>query len=195
MRRLLLILFVAFIAPTTASAQGTLAILMPGAGGAVPNDFLVRNEARIRSARVRTVITTSASQAASLSREESAMGTKVVLVGMSRGAADAAEALAQGAQIRKLVLVSGAYNRAMSILGAPARLPATLLVHHQRDSCVGTLPQSAREFVAWSRGKARVTWINTSGPEVPNVCGQMGAHGFYRQDGGALSAINGFIRS
>jgi hypothetical protein len=32
-------------------------------------------------------------------------------------------------------------------------------------------------------------------PEVPKVCGPMSAHGFYRQDGEAVAAINGFIRS
>ena len=183
------------LTPAAASAQGTLAILMPGAGGASPNDFLVRNEARIRSGSVRTYITTSSSDAASRSREESARGTKVVIVGMSKGAGDVGEALAAGAQVRKAVLVSGIYARFMQAVGSPAKLPRTLVVHHARDACRLTSPEAARGFVAWSGGKARVTWINTSGPEVPNPCGPMGAHGFYRQDGGAVSAINSFIRS
>jgi hypothetical protein len=54
---------------------------------------------------------------------------------------------------------------------------------------------SARRFAAWSGGRASVRWVNVQGPEVPRVCGPMGAHGFYRQDGGAVAAINGFIRS
>jgi predicted esterase len=195
MHRLLFAALIALLLPSSAYAQGTLAILMPGAMGAVPNDFLVRNEARIRGKGVRTVITTSAAEAASLSRQEAARGTRVILVGMSKGTVDVAEALVAGAQARRVVLVSGSYRRAMARLGSPANLPPALLIHHPNDTCRVTLPESAREFVAWSGGKARVTWVNTSGREPANACGPLGAHGFYRQDGAAVSAINAFIRS
>jgi len=34
-----------------------------------------------------------------------------------------------------------------------------------------------------------------AGTRSSAVCGPMGAHGFYRQDGGVVAAINGFIHS
>jgi len=45
-------------------------------------------------------------------------------------------------------LVSGIYRRAMARLGSSVNLPPTLLVHHPRDTCRFTLPESAREFMA-----------------------------------------------
>lgn len=73
-----------------------LVILMPGAGGAVASDFLVRNKGRIGGSGVSTVVTTSSGQAASLSKAAAAKGRKVILVGMSRGSIDVANALAPG---------------------------------------------------------------------------------------------------
>ncbi len=179
----------------SALAQGKVAILMPGSAGAVPNDFLVRNKDRIGGKGVSTVITTSSSEAASISQAEAAKGRKVVLVGMSRGAIDVAAALAAGAKVNGLVIVSGMYREAQARLGSPGLLPRTLLVHNKYDTCKFTLPEFASEFAAWSGGRASVRWVNVQGPEVPRVCGPMGAHGFYRQDGGAVAAINGFIQS
>jgi hypothetical protein len=42
----------------------------------------------------------------------------------------------------------------------------------------------ARRFGVWSGGRASVRGVNVQGPEVPRVCGPMGAHGFYRQMAG-----------
>ena len=178
-----------------ASAQGRVAILMPGSAGAVPNDFLVRNKDRIGGRGITAIVTTSSGEAASISRAEAAKGNKVVLVGMSRGAVDVASALAAGAKVNGLVIISGMYREAQAALGSPGLLPRTLLVHNKFDTCKFTLPAFANEFVAWSRGRASVRWVNVQGPEVPRVCGPMGAHGFYRQDGAAVAAITGFIRS
>lgn len=179
----------------SAFAQNKVAILMPGAGGAVPNDFLVRNKDRIGGKGVVTIVTTSPGEAASISQTEAARGRKVVLVGMSRGAVDVAAALAAGARVNGLVIVSGMYREAQARLGSPGLLPRTLLVHNKFDTCKFTLPEFASAFAAWSGGRASVRWVNVQGPEVPRPCGPMGAHGFYRQDGGAVAAINGFIRS
>ncbi|MCC6887222.1 MAG: hypothetical protein IT536_01585 [Hyphomicrobiales bacterium] len=55
-----------------------------------------------------------------------------------------------------VVFVSGVYARVMAALGTPDRLPATLAVHHARDACKFTLPGATSEFVAWTRGKARL---------------------------------------
>lgn len=178
-----------------AYAQNKMAILMPGSAGAVPGDFLVRNKDRIGGKGVTTIVTTSPSEAASLSRAESAKGRKVVLVGMSRGAVDVAAALGSGARVSGVVIVSGMYREAQSRLGSPTLLPRTLVIHNKHDTCRFTLPEFATAFAGWSGGRASVRWVNVDGPPVPKVCGPFGAHGFYRQDGAAVGAINGFIRS
>lgn len=191
----LLALTISAMFADSALAQNKVAILMPGSAGAVPNDFLVRNKDRIGGKGVSTVVTTSSSEAASISQAETAKGRKVVLVGMSRGAIDVAAAPAAGAKVSGLVIVSGMYREAQARLGSPSVLPRTLLIHNKYDTCKFTLPEFASQFAAWSGGRASVRWVNVQGAEVPRVCGPMGAHGFYRQDGGAVAAINSFIRS
>ncbi len=177
------------------TGKGKLAILLPGAGGAVSSDFLVRNKGRIGGTGVSVVVTTSSAQAASLSQDASAKGRKVILVGMSRGSIDVANALAAGAKANGVVLVSGAYSKVRSALGSSARLPATLLIHHRHDGCQSTPPSGVTSFVAWSGGRASTRWIDNQGRPAPNPCGPRGAHGFYMQDGAAVSAINSFIAS
>ena len=199
MRSIVLVFFCAVAlnlgAHNSAQAQETVAILMPGAAGVAPGDFLMRNRARIEGAGIRTIVTTSFSEAASLSQAETAKGSKVVLVGMSRGALHVASALASGARVRGAVFVSGNYDAVKSLLGSPAALPQSLVVHHRRDACKFTRPGAAPGFAAWSAGKASLRWIDTQGTPVPNECGPRGAHGFFQQDGPAISAIVGFIRS
>jgi hypothetical protein len=189
------------LSPALARAQQarTVAILMPGAGGIQPNDFLVRNQSKIRAAGIDTRLTTSPSEAAEIARTERQKGRKVVIVGMSKGALHAGQAIAAGATANGVVLVSGMLSDAASAMGTPANLPATLIVHHRKDECRFTLPSTVRTFQAWSGGKARVTWINTTGQPPPgpkgDPCRPFGAHGFFVQDGPAVSAIVGFIRS
>jgi hypothetical protein len=172
-----------------------VAILMPGSSGVVHGDFLVRNQARFEQAGIRTIVTTSPATAAESISAEAARGRKAVFVGMSKGSVDVAEAIAAGAKPAGVVFVSGIHARVMATLGSPDRLPATLVVHHSRDICRFTLPADASEFVAWSRGRARLRWINTSGEPSDNPCNARGAHGFFRQDGPAVSAIIAFVRS
>jgi hypothetical protein len=149
-----------------AASAANIAVLMPGSGGIVPGDFLVRNEARIKAAGIRTILTTSSATAAQTVAAEAAQGHKVVIVGMSK-----------------------------ATLGTPDKLPATLVIHHSSDGCKFTLPSGATEFVTWARGKARLQWINTDGEPSSNPCNAQGAHGFFRQDGPAVSAAIAFIRS
>ena len=177
------------------AAAADVAILMPGSRGIVPGDFLVRNEDRIKRSGIRTIMTTSSSSAAEAVAAEAAQGRKSVIVGMSKGAVDAAAAIAAGARPAGVVFVSGIHSRMIATLGAPDKLPATLVVHHSRDVCKFTLPSGATEFVSWSRGKARLQWINTSGEPGSDPCNAQGAHGFFKQDGPAVSAIIGFIKS
>ena len=191
----LIVLMLAGASATGAATAANVAVLMPGSSGIVPGDFLVRNEERFKRAGIRTVLTTSSSTAAETVAAEAAQGRKVVIVGMSKGSVDAAAAIAGGARPSGVVFVSGIHSRIMATLGTPGSLPATLLVHHSRDVCKFTLPSGASEFVAWSHGKARLQWINTSGEPSSNPCNAQGAHGFFRQDGPAVGAIIGFIRS
>jgi dienelactone hydrolase len=192
----LVLLGLALLVPDASAQQGRpVAILMPGAGGIHPEDFLVRNRERIGAAGIETRITTSPGEAASLARAERQKGRKVVLVGMSRGAGDVAKALAAGAPANGAVLVSGGMRQVIDALGSSARLPATLIVHHRNDGCQKTPPGGVTRFQKWAGGNVRVVWIDGGGPPHPNPCGPHGAHGFYHRDGQPVSAIVDFIRS
>src|SRR5690606_32929295 len=116
------------------------------------NDFLVRNRSRIGRAGIETRMTTSPSEAAAIARSERRNGRKVVIVGMSKGTIHTAQALASGAPANGVVLVSGDLRRVASILGSPARLPPTLVVHHRRDACPKTPPSGVGLLQRWGRG-------------------------------------------
>jgi len=191
----LAVLGVSLAFPVCAQHSLPVAVLMPGSRGITPIDFVVRNESRIRKARIETVVTTSSSEAASVTNSALANKRKAVIVGMSRGAVDAARALTGGARSSGVVFVSGVLDRAKAVLGTPALLPRTLLIHHPHDECIYTSPDSARRFVAWAGGKASIRWVNTKGRPAQNPCGPRGAHGFFMQDGEAVAAIVGFVRS
>jgi hypothetical protein len=53
-----------WLGQTGPAGAANVAVLMPGSGGIVPNDFLVRNEGSFRGAGIRTIMTTSPSSAA-----------------------------------------------------------------------------------------------------------------------------------
>src|SRR5262249_3742096 len=179
----------ACLGETSPAAAANVAVLMPGSGGITPNDFLVRNEGRFRGAGIRTIMTTSSSSAAAAIAAETSQGRKIVIVGMSRGAIDVASALASGARPSGAVFVSAIHSSVMATLGSQDRLPATLVVHHSHDACRRTPPDGASSFVAWSGGRARLQWISTTGQPSANPCNPHGAHGFFHQDGPAVSAI------
>jgi hypothetical protein len=124
-----LTLATALSAAAQAGAADTVAILLPGAGGAVPSDFLMRNLNSFKRAGMRTVVTTSPDKAATISKSEHARGHHIVIVGMSRGTIHVAQALATGAQVSRALFVSGNFKAMMGILHTPARLPETLVVH------------------------------------------------------------------
>jgi hypothetical protein len=176
-----------------ANAQ-TAAILIPGAGGPVPIDFLMRNRSAFEGAGVETFVVTSPKEAVGLAAKIKVANRRVVMVGMSRGGWMAAGALAMGARVDGVVFVSAGLDQARQRIGSPARLPPALVVHHREDACDKTRPQEVPGFVAWSAGRARVVWIDTQGREAPNPCGPRGAHGFYLQDGPAVRAILSFVR-
>jgi len=185
----------ACLGATSPAAAANVAGLMPGSSGIVPGDFLVRNEGRFKGAGIRTIMTTSPSSAAEAVAAEIAQGRKVVMVGMSKGTVDVASALASGAKPSGAVFVSGIHSMVIATLGSPGVLPATLVVHHSQDVCQFTSPSDAFCFVAWSGGKARIQWINTTGHPSQNPCNAQGAHGFFKQDGPAVSAVISFVKS
>ncbi|HEX7789976.1 MAG TPA: alpha/beta hydrolase, partial [Afipia sp.] len=92
---------------------------------------------------------------------------RVTLVGTSRGAQRAGRGIAAGARPDKLVLTSaflsnesGDTDNVMNMLGSPAALPSTLIVHHRQDGCFKTLPAGVAPFLEWAKGRARVTWLD-----------------------------------
>jgi len=199
MRRLITVLTCAIAVagmlavPADARARGTVAILMPGGSGAADaGDFLIRNRNRFISAGIRTVVASTPDEAVSLSKSERA--ARVVIVAMSRGVIRAAIAFAHGAHASRVAFVSGNYNRVMSILGAPARLPPTLVVENRYDRCPGTTPAHVEPFRRWARGNVSVHWANFNGPPARNACTPFAAHGFYGHDAPGMAAILAFIR-
>ncbi len=122
----------------------------------------------------------------------------VTLVGTSRGTQRAARGIAAGARPARLVLTagflsdaSGANDNVISIVGSPAALPPTLVVHHRQDGCRFTRPEGVAPFLAWAKGKARVIWLD-GGRSTGNPCEARAYHGFNGIDGAVVSAVAGF---
>ena len=123
---------------------------------------------------------------------------KVTLVGTSRGTQRAAHGLAAGARPARLVLTSGFLSDAsgdpdnvVAILGSPAALPPTLIVHHRHDECGKTSPAGVAPFVAWAGGRARVVWLDGGASEGP-PCEAFAHHGFNGVDGQVVGVVAGF---
>ena len=123
---------------------------------------------------------------------------RVTLVGTSRGTQRAGRGIAAGAHPDRLVLTSGFLSNAsgdsdnvMNMLGSPAALPSTLIVHHRQDGCSKTRPEGVAPFVDWAGGKARVAWLN-GGRSTGDPCEAWAHHGFNGQDGEVVSAVAGF---
>ena len=113
----------------------------------------------------------------------------VTVIGTSRGTLRAAEGIARGARPDALVLTSGFLSaesgsgqNVMSILGSPASLPRTLVIHHSQDSCRSTLPAGVEPFIKWSAGRARVRWVS-GGVSEGDPCEARAYHGFNCIDG------------
>lgn len=176
--------------------SATTLILVPGAGGATPNDFLIRNSGAFAARGFQTTVALSAGDIISSATSIRSRGGTAVLVSMSKGTLAAAQALAEGASVAGVVFVSGfmmpgTAESVPSILGAPGKLPATLVVHHRRDQCPMTPPEGATAFATWSAGKARLHLIDGGSPGGA-PCRPLSAHGYFGQDNAAVSAIARF---
>jgi len=122
----------------------------------------------------------------------------VTVIGTSRGTLRAAEGIARGARPDALVLTSGFLSaesgsgqNVMSILGSPASLPRTLVIHHTQDSCRATLPAGVAPFIKWSAGRAKVTWVS-GGISEGDPCQARAYHGFNGLDGQIVGIAAGF---
>lgn len=180
--------------------QPNALVLIPGAGGVHPRDFLVLTQGIYQTAGFTTEMTTSAGQAAAMIASLKARGMRVTLVGMSLGATTAAQAIAAGARPDGVVFVAGGLlppgtpnGSVRDVIGNPATMPRALVVHHREDGCRFTPAEDVPEFVRWSRGRARVAWINGGGGFGP-PCRPGTAHTFSGREGAAASAIMRFAR-
>ena len=122
----------------------------------------------------------------------------VTVIGTSRGTLRAAEGIAAGARPDALVLTagfltnaSGSSQNVANILGTPARLPKTLVIHHREDGCRFTRPAGVAPFIKWARGKARVVWLS-GGSAQGNPCKAKAHHGFYGLDSRVVALAAGF---
>ena len=122
----------------------------------------------------------------------------VTVIGTSRGTIRAAQGIAGGARPDALVLTSGLLSgesgsgqNVMSILGSPASLPRTLVIHHRQDSCRLTLPAGVEPFVKRSAGRARAVWVS-GGVSEGDPCEARAYHGFNGLDGQIVGIAAGF---
>lgn len=184
------------IAPVVAqpARQMDALVLIPGAGGVHPRDFLVLTQNTFQSAGFTTEMATNAGQAAAMVAAYKARGMRVTLVGMSAGARMAAQALAAGARPDGVVFVAGPLlGPIREVIGDPSTLPRTLVVHHREDACRLTPAEDVPEFVRWTRGRARVAWVTGGGGSGP-PCLPGTAHTFSGREGVAANAIMRFAR-
>jgi len=144
------------------------------------------------------MITDSSTDLASAVQYMAAIKRPVMVIGTSRGTLRAAQGIARGARPDALVLTSGFLSResgagenVMAILGSPAALPHTLVIHHQADTCRATLPAGVDPFIKWAGGRARVAWLS-GGVQQGDPCEAGGHHGFNGLDGQVVGLAAGF---
>lgn len=189
------------LAAQQARSPGAALVLIPGAGGAVPNDFLVQSLPVFQAAGLEAELVGGAGEAASAVAAKQARGLRVTLVGMSFGAVTVAQALARGARPDAVVFAAGGLfppgtpnGSVVETLGDPALLPRTLVLHHREDACRFTPPEAVPGFVRWARGRARVQWIDGGGgPGLP--CRPNTPHTFTGRTEAAAGAIVRFARA
>lgn len=184
-------------------------ILIPGGDGAIspgPNgeinalkfNQLVRTRHAYAARGLAVLVVDAGTPLGAAVQYMAAIKRPVTVIGTSRGTIRAAQGIAQGARPDALVLTSGFLSaesgsgqNVMSILGSPASLPRTLVIHHTQDSCRVTLPAGVDPFVKWSAGRARVVWVS-GGVNEGDPCQARGHHGFNGLDGRVVGIAAGF---
>ena len=194
----------ALLKPT--HARGALVLLSGGAGyigvgpnGSISNENnqLVRTREAYASRGFAVLVPDCCVDVAAAVEYMRTYG-RVTLVGTSRGTERAARGIAGGARPAKLVLTSGFLSNdsgdpdnVMAILGSPAALPPTLVIHHRHDECGKTSPAGVAPFIKWAAGKARVVWLD-GGRSEGDPCEAWAHHGFNGIDGQVVGAVAGF---
>ena len=191
------------------SAPRGSVILLPGGDGAIRagdngeiqglrGNQLVRTRQAYAARGLAVLVADAGTDLKSAVDYMAAIKRPVTVIGTSRGTLRAAEGIARGARPDALVLTSGflspdsgSGSNVMSILGSPAALPRTLVIHHRQDSCRATLPAGVDPFIKWSAGRARVSWL-TGGVEEGDPCQARGHHGFNGLDGQVVALAAGF---
>jgi len=184
-------------------------ILLPGGDGAIRagdhgdihgllGNQLVRTRQAYATRGLAVLVADATTDLSSAVNYMAAIKSPVTVIATSRGTVRAAEGIARGARPDALVLTSGLLspesgsgNNVMSILGSPASLPRTLVIHHRQDGCRSTLPAGVEPFIKWSAGRARVSWVS-GGKEEGDPCEALGHHGFNGLDGQIVGLAAGF---
>jgi hypothetical protein len=175
-------------------------ILLPGGSGAISAgdngdinglkfNQLVRTRHAYAARGLAVLVADAGTDLNSAVQYMAAIKRPVTVIGTSLGTIRAAEGIARGARPDALVLTSGFLStesgggpNVMSILGSPASLPRTLVIHHTQDGCRRTLPAGVEPFVKWSAGRARATWVS-GGVSQGDPCEGEAHHGFNGIDG------------
>jgi hypothetical protein len=191
-----------------AAPRGSV-ILLPGGDGAIRagdngeiqglrGNQLVRTRHAYAAQGLAVLVADAGTDLKSAVEYMAAIKRPVTVIGTSRGTLRAAEGIARGARPDALVLTSGflsadsgSGSNVMSILGSPAALPRTLVIHHRQDGCRVTLPAGVDPFIKWSGGRARVSWL-TGGVDEGDPCQARGHHGFNGLDGQVVGLAAGF---
>ncbi len=117
---------------------------------------------------------------------------KVVVVAMSRGSLKVPSAL--NSNPNGVVFASSMLDDVDEMIGDPARLPPTLVIHHKQDSCHVTLAEFVPPFLQWAGKRARAVWIE-GGTSEGDPCQARAYHGFIGREGAVTSAISSFAAS
>lgn len=175
--------------------------ISPGPGGQIgslKNNQLVRTREAYKAKGLAVLVVDAGTNIGAAVKYMRAIKGPVTVIGTSRGTLRAAAAIAHGAQPDALVLTagflsneSGSDKNAINILGSPARLPKTLVIHHRNDGCKFTRPGGVEPFIKWAGGKARVVWLD-GGQAQGNPCQAKSHHGFFGLDGKVVSVAAEF---
>jgi hypothetical protein len=184
-------------------------ILMPGGNGAIAAgdhgeinalkfNQLVRTRKAYAARGLAVLVVDAGTPLDAAVQYMAAIKRPVTIIGTSRGTLRAAEGIARGARPDALVLTSGFLSaesgsgqNVMSIVGSPASLPRTLVIHHSQDGCKFTLPAGVAPFVKWSAGRARAVWVS-GGINEGDACEARAHHGFNGLDGQIVGIAAGF---
>lgn len=184
-------------------------ILMPGGHGSIgasvdgeitqlKRNMLVRTRHDYVARGLAVLVLDADADLASAVAYMSRIRRPVTVIATSRGTVRAALGVAAGAKPDALVLTSGFLSDAsgsprnvMNILGSPAALPRTLVIHHRQDACRVTLPAGVDPFLTWAGGKARVAWIS-GGVNAGGACEAMSFHGFNGVESQVVALAAGF---